>query len=1208
MEPLHEGAGAPPAAEASERTTVQNAVEQFIERHGLGEAEDPVTFVKHFPAELAPQILAQIQQFLAFDGLLGHQEWQADLPKQTSTTDGHRRVFGDFVIQEELGRGGMGIVYLAHQRSLNRRVALKVMASGLMLSKRHVERFRREAAAAARLRHPAIVPVHSLSEIDGTFALAMDYVAGRNLADILDDLRLQNGGAGHAVEGTLGLAPEKGYVAECAMFAAELASALAAAHQAGVVHRDLKPRNLMLDDRRQVRLLDFGLAKSLGEGSISMSGEITGTAHYLSPEQTLAKRVEVDHRADIWALGVILYELLTLRRPFDGKNLQQIVYEICFKEPPPIGRSNPKVPRDLVTICSKALEKDPQNRYATAAEFEADLQRFLRWEPIHAQPAGPMTRLAKWTRRHRTETAIAAVLSFGGLLLLGLGWQRGREADALLQRAEQVAEQGRFDEASALAEQALGLRNDAATRERLRRYGEAGRALEAETAWQVSRSRELIEHDRELAILVALGADGRHSTAGTRSAVLAALGSGQVVRSLRSTDDAPCADGLRTLRCSPDGRTVVVAGYDDGALRTFDVPTGQLRHVLRGHRPKAPVVALAFAGPTLWSAGTDKTLRSFRIDDGAPLATVELPGAAAHLSLDRSGHRALVVTVASERGPYHEQVFDLEQKLAIGPAIEHQQVVVAVALSPDGRFVASCRGPLASLQLRAVDDGRTIALPAPSEPRDRVRALAFAPDSSLLAIAVDQQVLLHHTGDGRLLGRVSHSREVTALAFDDAGERLLTGSRDATARVWSLVSHDGTLQLREDATLVGHGGPVDRVAFDTSGQLALTGTGNQAGVLRVFDVARGRTQTGTAVQQVEVGPSIEAAAFTPDARAVVALAGRSRAMVWDLTGSHGVLTLRQPGEVPALLFVGGSEQLVTAGDDRLLRAWSCRDGRQLWTTEPFARPLQRLAADPRGERLACSTTDGQVQLVASADGRLLGPALPIGGPVQALQFADESALLVVATVDGRGVVRRCPLDGGAIVTLASADQPFAVGAFAANGAQVATAGRSGGEVQILDLTASPGVGAVRARFASGQARIASLQFAPDGGSLLVASRDGSARQHRLDGSVLATFDAGHALQVARFGPDGSLVVTGGKEARTFAADGRDGFYFRSHRAAVLDLAVAPDGRFVASCASDGTTCLWPTDPVAACRRLSFRTPTDAERQAYGLPSAASAGH
>jgi serine/threonine protein kinase len=185
----------------------------------------------------------------------------------------------------------------------------------------------------------------------------------------------------------LGLQPDKGWVAECAMFVAELAGALAVAHQANVVHRDLTPRTLMLDERRQVRLLDFGLAKSLDDGSISLSGEITGTAHYLSPEQTLAKRVEVDHRADIWALGVILYEMLTLRRPFDGKNLQQIVYEICFHEPVPLQKRNPKVPRDLVTICNKALEKDPNKRYRTAAELEADLLRFLRWEPVHAKPA-----------------------------------------------------------------------------------------------------------------------------------------------------------------------------------------------------------------------------------------------------------------------------------------------------------------------------------------------------------------------------------------------------------------------------------------------------------------------------------------------------------------------------------------------------------------------------------------------------------------------------------------------------------------------------------------------------------------------------------------------------------------------------------------------------------------------------------------------------
>ncbi|HEB51880.1 MAG TPA: serine/threonine protein kinase, partial [bacterium] len=426
--------------EGVRKAAVQRAVERFVELHTSGRSPDPLSFAQDYEESLRGEILMQCREFLTFDGLFGAQEWQEAVPEPD---DG--RTFGDFQILEELGRGGMGVVYLARERSLDRTVALKVMASGLTLSKRHVERFRREAMATAQLRHPAIVPVHRLVEVDGTFALAMDYVAGRNLADVLDDLRLANGDGEGVHTGSLGIAKEKGYVAECALLAAQVASALATAHHNHVVHRDLKPRNLMIDDRRQVRLLDFGLAKSLDEGreSLSMSGEITGTAHYMSPEQTLAKRVDVDHRADIWSLGVILYELLTLRRPFDGKNLQQVVYEICFKEPVPIHKRNAKVPRDLVTICNKALEKDPQNRYQTAAEFEADLQRFLSWEPIHARPAGAWTRASKFIRRHRKESALIAALLATAIAIWGILWFRAaadqRRADELLQRAEQRA-------------------------------------------------------------------------------------------------------------------------------------------------------------------------------------------------------------------------------------------------------------------------------------------------------------------------------------------------------------------------------------------------------------------------------------------------------------------------------------------------------------------------------------------------------------------------------------------------------------------------------------------------------------------------------------------------------------------------------------------------------------------------------------------------
>jgi serine/threonine protein kinase/WD40 repeat protein len=1235
-------AAATPAADASQRTSVQQAVEQFVELHSTGAAPDAKTFAARFTEDLRPLILAQVREFLAFDGLLGHQEWsEPAAPKDGTAVAGSGtegadvggssggqigRVFGDFLIQEELGRGGMGVVYLAQQRSLHRRVALKVMAAGLTLSKRHVERFRREAAAAAQLRHPAIVAVHALAEVDGTFALAMDYVAGRNLADILDDLRLQNGAASSdeadaatkrkplAVEGTLGLAPEKGYVAECAMFVVQLASGLAAAHQAGIVHRDLKPRNLMLDDRRQVRLLDFGLAKSLGEGSISMSGEITGTAHYMSPEQTLAKRVAVDHRADIWALGVILYEMLTLQRPFDGRNLQQVVYEICFREPLALTRKNPKVPRDLATICQKALEKDPQNRYQTAAEFEADLQRFLRWEPIHAEPAGPMTRLAKWTRRHRTETTIAALLAAGCVVLLAIGFWRGQRADQLLRDAEQVAEAGKFEDACALAEQALALRNDAATRERLRAYGEAGKRIEAETAVQAGLSRELIERDRELAIQVALAADQRHTTALTRSTVLAALGSGQTVRTLRADGDTPAPGGLRGIASSADGRLVATCGYADGAIRLWDPATGALRAVLQGHRDKVPVAGIAFCGDVLWSASTDQTLRSWQLPAGTPLRTLSLPGAAARLDVDQASTRALVSCVMSQRGEHRLQAFDLVKGEAIGPPFESPQVLAAAAFSACGNFAACCRGSHDTLAVWRTVDGTAVRVPVLEQPQARVRFLAFAPDRAVLAVAVDRSVLLYDLATGTCIGRAAHSGEVTTLAFEGKGQRLLSGSRDGTARVWELP-RDGagalagaTAALREVATLLGHTGSVERVAFAADGLLALTATGSQAGELRLFDVAPGRTNAGTAVRRYEVGPSIESVALLPDGRGAVALAGRAlagraRALVWDFTGDRGVVTMRQPGEVPAVAFAPNGDWLFTAGDDRRLRAWSCKDGRHAWIGEPFERPLQRLAVAPNGETLATTTTSGDVHLVRGGDGAPLRTLAKGLGPQLAVCFVDDGRTLLLFGNDGdRGVVRSLPSDGGAAAVRVTLTGPLLAGDVGPDGRTLATIVRDSAVVQLWTLPASgDGAAAPRAELRTGQKGLTSVHFAGQD-TVLVAARDGSIVQLHLDGRELARCRGDLPVAFAIAAPDGEHLVTGGAEAHLWRlGDRSDHLWFRGHRASVVDAAWSPDGAWLATCSADGTTCIWPRDPVATARRLPLRTPTDAERQKYGLP-------
>ncbi len=1184
--------------------TVQQAVEQFVDLHSSGQTPDLAAFTQLHPVDLRPQILAQCREFLAFDGLLGHQEWT---PSERPQPGG--RAFGDFVIQEELGRGGMGVVYLAHQKSLNRRVALKVMASGLTLSKRHVERFRREAAAAAQVRHPAIVPVHNLTEVDGTFAFAMDYIAGRNLGDILDDLRLSNGEHPASVEGSLGIAPDKGHVAECALLTAQLASALAAAHEASVVHRDLKPRNVMIDDKRQARLLDFGLAKSLGEGSISMSGEITGTAHYMSPEQTLAKRVAIDHRADIFALGVILYELLTLKRPFDGKNLQQIVYEICFKEPVPPQKRNPKVPRDLATICGKALEKDPQNRYQTAAEFEADLQRFLGWEPIHAKPAGAFTRASKWIRRHRTESAAAAI----ALLLAGtvLGWQwydaarRDRDAELWLAQAEQEAEHGQLAAAIQLATQALGKRNDEAGRARLALYHERSKTAAiqeeadiAEAARRSLKSSQAIDRgDRRLGVLLALAANDKRTSAETRSAVLDALGSGYATTTLRGHEHQ-----VLHAEWSPDGTRIATTG-DDGKVLLWDARTGEVLRTFTGHSHWVTAAVFHPGRELLLTASQDRTVRVWQLADGRAASIWQHDGAVSMLRLDRTGERALTASYGGENGPYEVQIWNVATGERLGPTIDHPQHVMAAAISPDGTCAASWGGERGDVRLWDAATGVERARLGGHV--GRVQAIEFSPDGSLVATAtMDGAVRLYSVPDGAFLDEVRHSRSVDCLAFDGDGSRLLTGSRDLTARLWQLQRDPGGgLRARELRVFVGNTDQLLAVGFDRPGQLAVTA--GKDGIVRIFDAGEHEVAIGSELMRYEIGAAVEEAAFDPEGRRVLALAGRQRALVWDFGDTRGVTTLRQPGQVPAACFDATGDRLVTAGDDERLRLWNAHDGRQLWVTDKLGNPIRALDVDPSGERIVLGRTDGHIAVYRMVDGAEL---FTLPGP------------------RGRVTVARFVAGGNRIVTAGDSD--------ASRSAGIVTLWNANDRTQVLELARAHRVVAAdlaphqpllatvedeeqcvrlwsvpdltpRGELRGHSDAVTAVRFAADGESLLTTSLDGTARIQRLDGTVLSTFAAGNPLHGAAWSRDGSAVLTcaerSGVEAQLWnVADGTELLRFRGHRGAIGSTAFSPDAAWAATASSDGTTCVWPTDPVAVARRLPLRPLEPGERQRHGL--------
>ena len=346
---------------------------------------------------------------------------------------------GDFAIVRELGRGGMGVVYEARQLSLNRRVALKVLASGLGLTANAVERFRREAEAAAQLHHTNIVPVYATGEQDGVHFYAMELIAGPSLDHVIKHLRDPAAGTTTAQQalaatgpdvvgsalvtaapsGTSSLTGSGGsYFDTVARMVADVADALDYAHNQRIIHRDVKPSNLLLSPEGRLSLNDFGLARVLEQPGMTVSGEFLGTPAYMSPEQVMSGHIPLDHRTDIYSLGATLYELLTLRPPFTGQRRDQILSQIIHKEPAPPRRCNKQVPRDLETICLKALDKDPDRRYQTAGQLADDLRRYVNRFAIRARRAGPVERLQKWVRRHR---ALSAALAFAMVALATAG-------------------------------------------------------------------------------------------------------------------------------------------------------------------------------------------------------------------------------------------------------------------------------------------------------------------------------------------------------------------------------------------------------------------------------------------------------------------------------------------------------------------------------------------------------------------------------------------------------------------------------------------------------------------------------------------------------------------------------------------------------------------------------------------------------------------
>jgi WD40 repeat protein/serine/threonine protein kinase len=1160
-------------------------------------------------------------------------------PDQAVAAVTFEAAFPGYEILGELGRGGMGVVYRARQVGLNRPVALKMILAGAHAGADQLARFKGEAEAVARLQHPNIVQIYEIGDLEGRPYFSLELVEGGSLEKHL---------------GGKPLPPR-----EAAQLLETLARTVHYAHQHGVIHRDLKPANVLLapnpkqtamtkkeDPKPQggpvsdsatsdsgivsdfgfrisdfvPKVTDFGLAKRLdpvsGENAsragATRTGAVMGTPSYMAPEQASAKRHEVGPATDIYALGAILYEAVTGRPPFLAATPLETLMQVALEEPARPSQLQPRLSRDLETICLKCLQKEPRKRYASAEALADDLHRFLSGEPIVARPVGRLERLERWCRRNPVVAGLIAALILVFAVGFGAVVWKWREAEDAGAQARQAAEDARaargketllrkaaqINEGTAIrSAQEAEKERKAADRERAKAEASLyfNRVALASRYWQagnVERARELLDlcppghrqwewrylqrlFHAELLTLgphpskvssVAISPDGSRIAAagfdrriGDRSLIQVwDRTTGAVAFSVGSNHGY-----VGSVACSPDGGRIA-AGCQDGSVVVWSVTNDRAKQeMILEHSAIGAMPAVVFSPEEdrLVSCGSRK-IKVWDLRTGQPLFSVEGPQGPADEALALAcAPGGQVLASASGASTNNIKLWDLKTRMEIRTLQGHSGPVNGVDFDPSGNMLASA-GSDQTVRIWRVRNGEVVhTLRGHTGKVNRVR---FSHDGVRLVSAGNDGVLkVWEVASGRELFTLrGHTEAANDVVYSRDGSTIVSASNDQTVKVWeALAGGAGLLRPGQNC-----------LAFSPDSRLLAAGEGSAFHVLEV--------PSGRLLFSASHANRVESVAFLGEHRGLMS-ADDKEIVLWDMKGKPVYRKAHPRFNVLAFGPDGKTVALADSLTGGRVRFWDARNGKEILSVRTRSRDYC-LAYSPDGKRLAAAGDRAVIKVFDPATGRL---ALTLRGHTEAIRslaFDGAGGRLASGSDDGTVKVWDART-GKERLALKGHRAGIKSIAFTSDGRRLVSAGER--EVKIWDAETGQELLTI------GQPA-AQCSVSPDGHWLGLVGSDGLIRLLNTSPSpaVITIRDAGPCVALR---PDGGLLVAPGfyETLKVWNTETLETVHtLTEHKDPIRRLAFHPDGKQFATASEDETAKIW--DAASGKVLLTFRGHAD----------------